>query len=293
MTRRDDVVAGMLSSAVEAAAIASALADTRAATPAEALALDPARAAVLRGVPDIERVLEELWAERRARSGHLASVLGQAASAATGSTRDWTDVGDEAMIAQGRSSALMATVILQRIAPAYGVLRGDAPARALDVGTGVGAIALALAEGVIALQVTGIDIAERPLELAERRLAEVASEPASRIRLRRQDVTTLGDEAAYDLVWVPVPFLPDGIVDAALARASAALRPGGLLVLGTRPDVAHPRSAVTAAWVAESSGGGTLTTSEVEKRVAALGLQEIQRFATVPGGPVLVAARAE
>ncbi|MCS5495635.1 methyltransferase domain-containing protein [Cnuibacter physcomitrellae] len=292
MTGRDDVVAERLSSAVEAAAIASALSDTRAATPAEALALDPARAAVLRGVPDIEHVLAGLWTQRRARSGHLASVLGQAASAATGSTRDWADVGDEAMIAQGTSSALIATTILQRIAPAYGVLRGDDPARALDVGTGIGAIALALAEGVAALEVTGIDIAERPLELAGRRLAEAGSEAASRIRLRLQDVTALADEAAYDLVWMPIPFLPDRIVDAALARASAALRPGGLLVLGTRPDVADPRSAVAAAWLAELSGGGTLTTSEVERRVADLGHREIQRFATVPGGPVLLAARA-
>ncbi|MBO0983616.1 class I SAM-dependent methyltransferase [Rathayibacter sp. SD072] len=281
------ILAELRISALVTAALASTLSDERAATPAEALALDPARAAVLDALPDAESALTELWEGRRARSGSLVSGLSQAAAAAGGTVRAWSDLGDDVMIAQGRSSALMARVLLESVAPAYGVAT---PTRVLDVGTGIGAIATALAEGMPSADVVGIDIAERPLGIARALLAEADPHVGDRVLLRREDVTELSDHSAYDLVWMPLPFLPDAIVDRALDRAVAALRPGGLLVLGTLPPVADERLRAADAWLATLTGGGTLTRDEVVERLSTRGLERIRSFDTVPGAPVLVAA---
>ncbi|SDZ43340.1 class I SAM-dependent methyltransferase [Herbiconiux ginsengi] len=289
-------VTGLLSdlttSSLVVAALASALSDERARTPAEALEIDGPRAAVLRTLPDAELALRALWEDRSSRSSNLVSSLSQAAAAAAGTTRAWSDVGDEVMIAQGRSSALMARFMLKDVAPAYGVLAADSSARILDVGTGIGAIATALAEARPGIEVTGIDIAERPLDIARTLVDELHSQVAARISFRQQDVTELGEKACYDVVWMPMPFLPDAIVDRALDRATEALTSGGLLVLGTRPDVAGGGLRAADAWIASLTGGGTLTTSAVADRLSRRGFRRILRFDTVPGAPVLLAAVA-
>ena len=55
-----------------------------------------------------------------------------------------------------------------------------------------------------------------------------------RIELRRQDVLTLEPDPVFDVVWLPLPFLPRG--DRAATRwrsVYGALRPGGWLIAGT------------------------------------------------------------
>jgi SAM-dependent methyltransferase len=286
------LLADLTTSSVIAGALASALADERADTPSAALDVDDARAAVLRTLADPESVLRMLWEDRRARSNNLISTLSQAAAAAGGTTRSWSDLSDDVMIAQGRSSALMARVLLTAVAPAFGFVADRAPRRVLDVGTGIGAIATELARALPDAEITGIDIAERPLEIARARLLEVETGVARRVHLRREDVTELADRALYDVVWMPMPFLPDAVADRALERCTVALRPGGLLVLGTHPDADDQRVAVANAWLASLTGGGTLTTGAVAGRLEQRGFAGIARFGTVPGGPVLVAAIA-
>lgn len=275
-----------------AAAVASALADGRTETPAEALESDAARAAVLRTLPDPESTLRALWPARRARGNNLISVLSQSAAAASGSTQAWSDVSEEAMVAQGRSSALVAPVILDAVAPSYGVLTTDERATMLDVGTGVGAIAVALAKAAPSLEVTGIDVATRPLQIARAALAEGDAGVASRVDYRHQDVLELDDVHAFDIVWMPLPFFPAGIVDAALARVARAVRPGGLVVLGTLRGAQHPRLEAVDSWLSSLSGGGTHAPEDAADRLAGRGFTEVQQFETVPGGPVLVAGVA-
>ena len=102
--------------------------------------------------------------------------------------------------------------------------------RFLDVGTGVGAMALEAAEQCPSAQVVGIDIWEPSLALAR---ANVAASPhASRIDIRAQDVTQLDELAAYTVAWLPAPFLPRPVAEAALDRLAVALAPGGHLVVG-------------------------------------------------------------
>jgi len=287
-----EIIGGFKNSSLIAAAMASALADERADTPDEALEIDVPRAAVLHALPDVQSILGSLWGDRRSRASNLVSSLSQAAAAAAGTTRIWSDLSDDVMIAQGRSSALMAKVILAAVAPNYAVLDGSAAARILDVGTGIGAIATALASALPGAEVTGIDIAERPLQIGRELLLGTEQSIADRVQLRQGDVTELDDERYYDVVWMPMPFLPDAIAGRALDRATRALRPDGLLVLGTHPDVDDERQRATDGWIASLTGGGTLMASEVERELTRRRFRSIARFATVPGGPVIVAAVA-
>jgi methylase of polypeptide subunit release factors len=285
-----ELLAELRTAVLTTAALASALRDERATTPTEALSVDPVRAAALEALPDARSTLHALWDGRTARSGALASLLSQAAAAAGGTTQTWSDLDDDVMIAQGRASALMARVILDAVAPAYGLVGIDAPSRVLDVGTGTGAIAAALAHALPESEIIGIDIAERPLRIAHDLLRGAEPSVADRIHLRREDVTELSNETPFDLVWMPLPFLPDDIVDRALDRALDAVRPGGLLVLGTVAPVADGRLRAADAWLASLTGGGTVTADEAADRLRRRGLERIQSFNTVPGGPVLVGA---
>jgi SAM-dependent methyltransferase len=145
------------------------------------------------------------------------------------------EVRDPAMLqAQGQASR----AVLHRII----ALAADRPAlkaalagRFLDVGAGVGAIALEAAAQCPSLHVVGLDIWEPALMLAR---ANVAASPhAARIEIRAQDVTSLDEVAAYTLAWLPAPFLTQPVAQAALDRLVVALgerRNGG--------PTARPRS---------------------------------------------------
>jgi methylase of polypeptide subunit release factors len=77
--------------------------------------------------------------------------------------------------------------------------------RFLDVGTGVGGMALEAAEQCPSLRVVGLDIWEPSLALAR---ANVAASPhAARIEIRAQDVIQLDELAAYTVAWLPAPFM--------------------------------------------------------------------------------------
>lgn len=286
-----DVVNELWASSVLAAAVASVLTDSNAPTPAAALNRNKERAALLRRVPDLEAVLESLWSDRTAVGSAMVSVLSQGTAAAAGTTRVWSDLSDEAMRAQGEASALMAKVIVSRIAPGYGFLEPGQSARVLDVGTGVGAIATAVAQSVPDAHVTGIDVAERPLAIAERRLLDLDGIDG-RVELRHQDVLNLEEVDVYDVAWLPVPFIPDAIIDRALTRVITALRPGGLLVLGTVPGSQDKKLRAANAWLAAVAGGSTLTTDDVIDLMNQRGFLRMKLFESVSGGPILLAALA-
>jgi len=93
--------------------------------------------------------------------------------------------------------------------------------RFLDVGTGVGAMALEAAERYPSLQVVGLDIWGPSLVLARANVA--ASQHAARIEIRAQDVTQLDERDAYTLAWLATPFMPRAIAEAALDRLGVAL----------------------------------------------------------------------
>jgi release factor glutamine methyltransferase len=134
---------------------------------------------------------------------------------------------------------------------------GGKPLRALDLGTGSGCIALALARECPTLQVLATDISRPALALARRNLENHGL--ADRVQLvAGRDLDMLPDRrAAFDLIASNPPYIPSAEISALepevkdyeprgaldggadglaayrriLPAAGAALRPGGLLIL--------------------------------------------------------------
>lgn len=103
--------------------------------------------------------------------------------------------------------------------------------RLLDVGTGTGWLAIALARTFPSTEVTGIDIFAPSLALAARNVA--AEHMSHRVTIQERDISTLDEPAEYDAIWLPLPFLPQAVVPKAIERALRALRPGGWVLPGT------------------------------------------------------------
>jgi precorrin-6B methylase 2 len=133
--------------------------------------------------------------------------------------------------AQGQASRLVVRGIATMAAREPGFREVlQRPGAFLDVGTGVGLLAIEAARTWPALKIVGIDIWEPALALARRNLA--ASDVADRVELRTQDVQHLSDRDHYALAWLSGPFIPAEIVKQSMARIHDALQPGGWLVFG-------------------------------------------------------------
>jgi release factor glutamine methyltransferase len=121
----------------------------------------------------------------------------------------------------------------------------------LDVGTGTGAIALAIADELTTARVTAMDVSEDALSLARENLELTGVN--GRVRLVEHDLTSGLGEANFDLVvsnppyvepdelprlqpevrdWEPhVALVASGATEKLAQAATEALRPGGWLVL--------------------------------------------------------------
>jgi len=179
---------------------------------------------------------------------------------------------------------------LARQRPALAALLGDC--RFLDIGTGVGWLAIETAKTWPGMRVVGLDIWEPSLQLAA---ANIAAEGLQeRITLRRQSVTEIDDEAAFDLVWLPSPFLPRDVVDSALPRVVHALAPGGFLLFGMfvspRPG---PLSHALTDLLTIRSGGHPWRSGEAEERLRAVGLRDVEYAGVMESGPSLSAGASD
>jgi SAM-dependent methyltransferase len=162
--------------------------------------------------------------------------------------------------------------------------------RFLDIGTGVGWLAIEAAKTWPGMRVVGLDIWEPSLQLAASNIA--AEGLQERITLRHQNVTEIDDEAAFDLVWLPSPFLPREVVERALPRILRALAPGGFLVFGMFPSRPDPLNQALTDLLTIRSGGHPWRSGEVEERFRALGLRSIE-YAGGEGMVSLVIGRRE
>jgi SAM-dependent methyltransferase len=161
----------------------------------------------------------------------------------------------------------------------------------LDVGTGVGWLAIDVARSWPAMRIVGVDPWEPALALARENL--VKSGVAERIELRLQCVEHLDDVATFTLAWVPGPFIAAAIADRALERIHCALAPGGWLIFGINVTPPDPLQAALTALRNVRSGGYSWTPREVEERLRASDFQKLESFS--PGDPILlvIGRRAE
>ena len=164
-------------------------------------------------------------------------------------------------------------------------------ARFLDVGTGTGWIAIAVAHAFPAVQVVGIDVFDAPLALAR---TNVESEGlGARIELRVADIATMDDVDAFDAMWLPLPFLPHAVVPAALAVARRALRPGGWVLPGLFAGPDEPLAQRLVDLRTVRGGGYPWPAEELIEQIATAGFTDVSEIPRTWPAPVrLFAGRA-
>jgi SAM-dependent methyltransferase len=225
-------------------------------------------------------------------AAQAAAPVLQAAALLRGEADLWAGQSDEALLAQGRASAQGPPLMARFVFPALpGLLDalGLPGARMLDVGTGVGGLAVAYAEEFPALTVVGIDVLPRVLALAGTTVA--ASPAGDRVVLREQDVGALDEPDTYVLAWLPAPFVPEAPLRAGLGRLRAALCPGGWLVMGHGKFGGNPVEDAVGRFTTVAYGGTALDDAEAAALLREAGFDDVRNLATPPGAPALTAGR--
>jgi methylase of polypeptide subunit release factors len=131
------------------------------------------------------------------------------------------------------------------------------PGAFLDIGTGVGWLAIEAARVWPALRVVGIDQWEPALAFARENLGK--SGVAERIELRLQCVEDLEETARFSLAWLPGPFIAAEIAGPALKRLHRALVPGGWLIFGLHEHAPGPIEQALASLRIARNGGHNWT----------------------------------
>lgn len=188
----------------------------------------------------------------------------------------WQHTDPELLEAQGRSgrSAIPAMVLGIRQNPELDARLRQPSASFLDVGVGVGVIAIELCRAYPALRVVGLEPAAAPLAQARRNVA--AAELVDRIELRQQGVQDLQDSEAFDLAYVAQVFIPDGVFEAGLVNVWRALRPGGWLSMPAVSAASDDLEAVLSRLRNILWGGGVRLPEQVAERARAVGFVEVQ-----------------
>jgi len=188
----------------------------------------------------------------------------------------WQHTDPMLLEAQGRSGkgAMSAMIQAIRSNPELAARLGRPSARFLDVGVGVGVIAIELCRAFPVLRVVGLEPAAA--SLAQARANVAAAGLADRIELRQQGVEELQDTEAFDLAYVAQVFIPDGVFEAGLARVWRALRPGGWVnmpaISATGADLEAAQSRLrNILW-----GGGVRLPEQVAERARAVGFASVQ-----------------
>lgn len=204
---------------------------------------------------------------RRSRCEPVAYILGE-----WGFRRLTLAVDDRALIPRPETEIVVDRALVR--------IAGIAAPRALDVGTGTGAIALALADEHPGASVTAIDLSPGALALARENAARTGLE----VELLEHDLRAGLPGGPYDLVVSNPPYvepedlatlMPDvrdfephvalvgaGAVEAVARAALDVLTPGGWLVL----EVGDGQAAATAALLAELGYGEVATTQDLTGR---------------------------
>jgi SAM-dependent methyltransferase len=159
----------------------------------------------------------------------------------------------------------------------------------LDVGTGVGLLSIAMTRRWPSLRAVGIDAWAPSLALARENVAAAGLQ--DRIELREQFGQDMPDEAAFDLAWIPAPFVPQEMLAGLVERVHRALKPGGWVLFATAKPGDDLRGAVMGFRVS-LYGGRPTTQDEVEALLAKTKFIDVR---ALPGPPkdfkLVVAAR--
>jgi SAM-dependent methyltransferase len=193
----------------------------------------------------------------------------------------WDHADPAVLQAQGDGSGMFAVPFRKFLVAQLGDLAdrlAQPTARFLDVGVGVGALAVAMCREFPALRVVGLDVLEAPLALARDNIA--AAGLADRIELRRVAIQELAEEAAFDLAWLPASFLAEALPNA-IERVRAALRPGGWVLMPTLDPTTRSPDREVWSFMMASWGGVPIEAPDAESLLVAAGF----RTRVMPGTP--------
>jgi precorrin-6B methylase 2 len=217
--------------------------------------------------------------ERATVIGHATTMLRQAMELIDDPLRPggWFYTDPQIIHGQGASS----TIVAQLLAGA-GI--GTPDARILDIGTGVGALAVAFCHTFPNSMVVGIDPWELSLELARQNVA--ASGLGSRITLRQTRIEAFEDDDGFDLVWMPVIFLSKAILEEAVRRAVEAMRPAAEIVLGRYTGSDDPLVGALGDLRTIRSGGTLLGSADTRALLEYAGLVDVREIERTWPAPI-------
>lgn len=155
--------------------------------------------------------------------------------------------------------------------------------RFLDVGTGVGRLAIAMCGQLPNLRVLGIEPNETALNLARQNVTEMGL--GDRIELRRLRVQDLGETESFDLAWVPVMFMDPATVIDGLHRIHEALRRGGWLIVGMVDAQGEGIQPKVLKLMSLLFSGGLLLSQEVAELLEQAGYDGVKVLPAPPGLP--------
>ena len=232
--------------------------------------------------------------DRRDPTGTAAEAAApvlQAAALLRGDADLWAGQSDEALLAQGRASAQGPPLMARFVFPALpGLLDalGRPGARMLDVGTGVGGLAVAYAETFPAVTVVGIDVMPRVLALAAETVAAVPSPTASSCGNRTSPPST----SRTPMRWPGCPRRSCPRRRCAPGpELRTALVPGGWLVMGHGKFGGDPVEDAVGRFKTVAYGGTALDDGQAATLLRDAGFDDVRNVPTPPGAPALTVGR--
>lgn len=202
----------------------------------------------------------------------------------------WSYTDVRLLESQGAESATFPAALEHAIAPKLAGLLDALAAREaafLDVGVGVAGLSIAMCERWPNLTTVGLDPWAPALELARRNV--IAARLHERISLRSQRVQELDEVEAFDLAWLPAPFLATDVLPAALDRVYRSLRPGGWLIFGMYRGEGELGMALAQLRTVRS-GGSALSTEAAESLLAGAQLSDVVTLPESSWAPALIVA---
>jgi protein-L-isoaspartate O-methyltransferase len=259
-------VIGRFQAATDALAALGArlgLADGDTLAPEILAALDDVLAAA--GVTDVDGLEPR---QRAMLAGLIRTMFAQSADLLGCPTRDsgWSYTDPVVLEGVGRASMMMPTLLA-----GSGELNGVSSF--LDIGTGVGLLAVSAARVWPGCTVTGIDVWAPSLELARGNVS--AAGLGDRIEIRDQDLLDLGEVDRYDCVWLPTFFFGRDVLAAALPKIIAATRSGGYVVAAHYEPPPDPLPRTTMRLRTIRDGGSVLDADGAAALLRDAGCQDV------------------
>jgi release factor glutamine methyltransferase len=218
--------------------------------------------------------LEELVSRRRAREP-LAYVLGE-----WGFRRLMLNVDARALVPRPETEVVVERCLVH--------LDGVVEPRILDVGTGSGAIALALADEVPDARVVAVDLSEDALALACENLAR--ADVSGRVELRRGDLLA-GVAGPFDLVVSNPPYVPEAEYDSLQPEIRLYEPYGAVVGDGVWEQIAREarRALTSGGWLVLECGDGQA--AEVSAGLTTLGYEDVLAMPDLAGRDRVVEGR--